>query len=299
MYYKHSGRFGIDGLLMAAATGISASLILAYIYGRGIIYINEVNFAFIATAAFGGLVGAATGYGLIWGKVRNNTAGHALTATISTVALYVSWAVWVRFTLGDQADMEWINLAQRPGTLWELVCLINQHGTWTLGHEASATTGLELWGIWALEAACVIGVALGASVAVLNLHPFCESCEIWGKRGAKMVLNAPQGVDQLKLQLQANNWSALENLGPSRKNGDHLVVVLDGCDRCRQFHTMSVTHVMVGQRKFGGPVMQKKQIIEHMVIGPTQVDTIRKLADKTTQALDVTARAKAAAAGKK
>ncbi len=299
MYYKHSGRFGIDGLLIAAATGVSAALVLAYAYGRGIISINEVHFAFLATAAFGGLMGAATGYGLIWGKVRNNVAGHALTATISTLALYVSWAVWVKFTMGDEADAEWMNLAQHPSALWKLVCLINEHGTWTLDHEGSATTGLELWGIWAVEAACVIGIAIGTSMAVLNRHPYCESCGTWGVRGAKMALGAPPDVGQLKLQLQANNWTALENLGPSRKDGDHLIVALDSCERCRRFHTMSATHVMIGQRKFGGPVMQKKQIVEHLVVGPSHVDTIRKLADKMAQALDIGARAKAMAAAKK
>jgi hypothetical protein len=136
-------------------------------------------------------------------------------------------------------------------------------------------------------------------MAILNKHPFCESCGTWGVRGAKMALGAPQDVAQLKMQLEANNWSALENLGPSRKTGDHLIVALDSCERCRRFHTMSVTHVMIGQRKFGGPVMQKKQIVDHLVIGPTQVDTIRKLADKMKEALDIGARAKVMAAGKK
>jgi hypothetical protein len=45
--------------------------------------------------------------------------------------------------------------------------------------------------------------------------------------------------------------------------------------------------------------MQKKQIVEHLVVGPSHVDTIRKLADKMAQALDIGARAKAMAAGKK
>jgi hypothetical protein len=145
MYYKHSGRFGIDGLLMASATGISASFVLAYAYGRGIISITEVHFAFFATIAFGGLMGAATGYGLIWGKVRNNVAGHALTATISTLGWYLSWAVWVKFTLGEDIDAGWMNLAQHPSALWKLVCLINEHGTWSSSSSGSATNGLELW----------------------------------------------------------------------------------------------------------------------------------------------------------
>ena len=47
--------------------------------------------------AFGALIGVSTGYGQIWGKIRNQPVGVALTAVISAAALYVCWAMWVPF----------------------------------------------------------------------------------------------------------------------------------------------------------------------------------------------------------
>ena len=75
MYYQHSGRLSIGGLLIAVVTGVLASLLLAYAYARGIILIGEAHFAAFATIAFGALVGVVAGYGLVWGKVRNRLAG--------------------------------------------------------------------------------------------------------------------------------------------------------------------------------------------------------------------------------
>ena len=47
MYYKHSGRFSLGGLLVAAAVGCAGSLVLAYVYAWGIILIPEVHLAVV------------------------------------------------------------------------------------------------------------------------------------------------------------------------------------------------------------------------------------------------------------
>jgi hypothetical protein len=300
MYYKNSGRFSFGGLLIAVATGLAASLILAYAYGRGIISINEVHFAFFATTAFGALIGVATGYGLIWGKVRNDQVGMVTAGAVSAVALYLSWAVWVAFTLqNSNIDADWTVLAQRPGKLWNVICLINQHGTWGLS-SGSTTNGWELWVVWLLEAALVIGVAVFSGLGVLSHRPFCESCEVWAKRGAKMVLAAPQNLSQLKLQLEANDFRSIESLGPGNKAATHLVAVLDSCERCRQFHTMSLTLVTIGRTKLGKPTVQTKMVMQQLLLGPGHAETLRQISMKVVEAAKLQPpKANATAAGKR
>jgi len=302
MYYKHSGRFSLGGLLIAAIVGCAGSLILAYVYAWGIILIPEVHLAFIATLGFGALIGVSVGYGQIWGKVRNGSVGIALTGAISTLALYASWAMWVPFVLDSQhvEHISWIKLAQHPAALWNLVCTINQYGTWSTSSNGSATNGWELWGIWFLEAVSVIGMAIVAEIGVLNHLPFCESCEAWAKRGAKIILSAPQNSAQFKRQLESNDWSALESLGAGNKAASHLVVVLDSCEQCRQFHTMSLTLVNIGRTKLGKPTVDNKMIVQHLLIGPAQADTLRQLSTRVTQAAKLEPpKANSAAAGKK
>ena len=302
MYYKHSGRFSLGGLLVAAAVGCAGSLMLAYVYAWGIILIPEIHLAFIATLAFGALIGVSAGYGQIWGKVRNGSVGLALAAAISALALYVSWAAWVPFVLDSQhlEHISWIKLAQHPAALWNLICMINQYGTWSTSSGGSATNGWELWGIWFLEAASVIGMAIFAGIGVLNHRPFCESCERWCTGGAKMLLAAPPNVAQLKRQLETNDFKALENLGPGNKAASHLIVVLDNCEQCRQFYSMSMTHVLIGRTKLGKPTVSNKMIVQHLLIDAGKAEALRQLSEKVVQAAKIAApQSSTAAAGKK
>lgn len=300
MYYKHSGRFSLVGLVIAAITGGAASLVLAYLYAHGLILIPEVHLALLAPVVFGALIGAATGYGLVWGKVRNDSVGMALTGVISALALYVSWVMWVPAVLESQhiENLTWTRLAQHPGALWQFMCLIDQYGTWGL-NSGSATTGWALWVIWFLEAAFVIGIAPFLGAAVLNRRPFCEACGTWCGRSAKMVLAAPQDAAQLKLQLEANDLRSLESLGPGNKSSDHLIVILDSCGRCRQFNTISLTQVTIRRSKSGKATVNNKVIVQHLLIGPGQAEVVRHLAEKVAQASNTVPKVNAAAAGKK
>jgi hypothetical protein len=53
MYYKHSGRFSLGGLVVGAITGAAGALLLAYVYAHGLVLISEAHFAAFATLAFG------------------------------------------------------------------------------------------------------------------------------------------------------------------------------------------------------------------------------------------------------
>jgi len=302
MYYKHSGRFSLGGLVIAGFVGCVAAVILAYAYGRGIIYIPEVKLAAFAAIAFGCLVGVATGYGLVWGKIRNDRVGSLFSAGVSALALYLSWTVWVASTLESQhvQNLSWIALAERPGALWNVVCMINQYGTWGMS-SGSTTTGWALWIIWFLEAVCVIGGGAFVGLAVLRAHVFCESCGNWCKRGAKLMLAPPSpDVAQLKLQLEANDLHSLESLGPGTKGTDHLDVALDSCPQCRQFHTMTVVHTMIQRSKAGKPTVTNHTIVKHLLIGPGHAEILRQLSEKVSPAAKIApSKVNMAAAGKK
>ncbi len=300
MYYKHSGRFTVGGLAVAVATGGAGSLILAYAYAHGIILISEARAAALATLAFGALVGVCTGYGLIWGKVRNEPVGLAVIGAVSALALYISWAIWVPaiFQSEHLNPIGWAEFAKRPRVLWQAICFINQYGTWTLGSGGEGTKGWALWGIWALEAVSVVAIAVSVGFAILNHRPFCERCGIWCSRGAKLVLAAPRDVAQLKLQMEAHDLRALDSLGPGNGGVDHLVAVLDSCGQCRQFHTMSLTHVTIRRSKMGKPTVTNKMIVQHMVLDAGQAETLRQLSMKVT-AKTTPPQVNTAAAGKR
>lgn len=300
MYYKHSGRFNIWGMGFASIAGMAASILLAAIYVIGLILIPEMHLAALAPMVFGGLIGVAVGYALVWGKVRNERVALSVAGIVSCFALYASWAMWVQtiLTIEHVRTVHWMKLARRPRDLWNLICLINQHGTWGFD-KGSPTTGWMLWLIWLLEAATVIGLGMLAAPGIVQRRPFCEACGCWCKRGAKVLLTPPQDLAQLKLQLESNDFRPLESLGPGGKKTDHLIVLLDSCKHCCQFHTLSLTHVMFRRNKLGQAHINHKMIVKQLMIGPGEAETLRQLTEKVTQAAKITPpKVNASAAGK-
>ena len=300
MYYKHSGRFNLGGVCVGVAVGIAASLILAYAYGRGLILITEVHFALFATMAFGAAVGAAAGYGMVLGKVRNERVMYAAAAVVSCIALYVSWAVWVRDTLqnGRQEAISWTALAARPDALWHFIRVINQYGTWGID-KGSSTNGWALWIVWTVEAATIIGLALTVAKAVLNYRPFCEACTNWCGRGTRIVLAPPNNLTQLKRTLESGDLKSLASLPPGNKGADHLLADLNSCPHCCQFHTLSLAYVLFRRSKFGRVHIQKTEIMKQLVVGPEAAESIRQLSEKVNQAARMAPpKANSATAGK-
>jgi hypothetical protein len=301
MFYKLSGRFSFGGLMLAVLVGGSGSLFLTYIYAWGLPLISIDHLAALATIALGGLIGVCVAYGLIWGNVRNQQVAYALLGTISAIALYLSWAFWISFVLSsipDGSPVAWQDLAVHPGKMWEWMCTINQQGTWGLDH-AAPTHGFELWAIWIAEAACIIGVAISAGITIFNLRPFCENCGAWCSRAVRALLVAPQNVNQLKLQLEANDLRPLENLPPGNKAYEHLVADLYACERCHQLHTLTLTHVSM-VRKWGRRNIDSKVILRHLLLGPGPAQTLRQFLDKVSRGVVTkAAAASSTAAGKR
>jgi len=294
---------------MGAAIGIAGSAILASAYGRGLILIPDACFAAFATIAFGAAVGAVCGYGSILGNVRNNGAAAAVSAFVAVFALYLSWAVWVAATLQSEpfvSDAAWSALALHPDALWRAICMINQYGTWGLGDDAkvAATHGTELWAIWIAEAATVIGVAPSVASYVFRLRPFCEACECWAERGARFQRATPANMGQLKRHLETKDLEPLNQLAPANKEND-LSIELNSCPRCRLFNTLSITHTVVTRRKWGKPIMKRKEIMRRLIVRPEHAETLRMLSAGGTSASrnDVPgidpAKTNSAAAGKK
>ena len=72
MYYKHSGRFSLGGLILGLANLGGVGALAARLYLRARDYSHSGSSPRgLRDLAFGGLVGLATGWGMVWGKVRN------------------------------------------------------------------------------------------------------------------------------------------------------------------------------------------------------------------------------------
>jgi heme exporter protein D len=282
MNYQLSGRYTIGGAALGLAAGAIGGSVVAYAYGAWVNLIPEVHLAAFASIAFGALVGVSTGFGLVWGRVRNKMVALATGAMSASLALYLSWAVWIQSVLArsEGQTVNWMKLAQHPGAMWYLMKLINQYGTWTLDNSKTATTGWELSIVWILEAASVIGLAMLVAPSIMQRHPFCETCGQWCRRTARFFLAPVADVRPVKLRLESNDMQSLEAPGPGPKIGDRIIVDLESCETCGLFHMLNVVQMLTHRRKFGHPQVTSQKIVSHLILGPGEAQTIRHLSEK-------------------
>ncbi len=299
MYYKHSGRCTPAGLLLALAAGAASAPILAWAYGSGLILITDEHFAMFATIAFGALMGLAVGYGSIWGKVRNLPVTIVAAGVMSTIAWYLSWAVWESVVLANDGII-WTSLVKRPGEVWRMACIINQYGTWGTTANGPATKGTELWLLWIAEAIGVIGGAILIADEIVKHYTFCERCDGWASGRSKIVLAPPPNVEILKRQLEAKDLRALESRGPGSKNAASITLNLQNCESCRQFHTLTLTSKGVTRNWLRQTRTTTRKVMRNLLITPEQAETLRHIAEKVAQTGNIAPPAASrAAAGKR
>jgi hypothetical protein len=282
--YKHSGRFKISGVIASVVAGLVAGFPLAFIYAWGLIRIPEVKLACIATIFYGGLLGAAAGFVAKWGKVRNVSLVVLAAICTAAVSLYCSWAFWVQdvFHAFAQKELSGLALIRRPHTLWQLMELINQIGTWGMS-AGSPTKGTELWIIWGLEGATVLGAAAITAVGLVQMQPFCEACQLWGSATEKLCLSPAGDLGHIKLLLEQHDLSFLQKLGPGNAKTTHLMAELHSCPNCKDLNTLTLRQTFMQPRKFGSPSVKVVNLASKLIVSRQEADAFRHTAENVKQ----------------
>ena len=78
LYYRHSGRFSISGVLAGLAAGTIAAVVLSFAYAYAFLYIPIVYASFLVCTAYG----AAIGFASVACMVRSNVRKSTTTKTI-------------------------------------------------------------------------------------------------------------------------------------------------------------------------------------------------------------------------
>ena len=282
--YRHSGKFAPIGLVIGILAGLAAALPLAWIYAWGIIEIDEQRMAVIATLCYGAAVGAAAGYGLKLGKVRNAKVASVLAALVAAVSLYCSWAFWVENILArfQQEDVDAFALMMHPQALWNLVKAINQYGTWGTTKD-NLTKGVELWGIWGLEALAVLAFAAGTAYLVLEMQPFCEKCQRWCGSSEKLCISDGNPTF-IRQSLFKRDMTFLEKLGPGNKKASHITAQLHSCSSCGDLNTLTLTQTSMTQTsKWQKPKVKNTELVKKFLLSRLEADAFRNTAHNVKQ----------------
>ena len=267
-YYKYSGKFKAEGIVLGFLAGAAISIPAAFLYDYAIVSIPMVKVRIFCTLAFGAVIGIASGIAMCWGKVRNTFVACAVSFASSLLGLYLSWIAWIMHLL---TPSRWIfNVAwpaMFPESVWRAMLEVNKVGTW--GYEHSRPDhGTFLWIVWFLEALLVLAAGTMTARYWVHRRPFCERCDQWCTEQRKLYFAPILFAADFKNQLESQDMGIFAKLTVGDKKKAHFRIDLESCGICHSVNTISLFQVFPRDRK---------TVVNKLLVTPEQTSAICNL----------------------
>jgi len=150
LYYKHSGKFSLTGVLFAVVAGSLIACFCGFLYAYAVLYLPFVYINALIALAFGGICGATAAVLLKKKKVRSDAVALGVTLLVTAVAFYYSWAVWLWALIrraGEELHLaDFVGAVLQPWVVWAAILEVNKTGAWSL-RGGSPVTGTWLCGL--------------------------------------------------------------------------------------------------------------------------------------------------------
>ena len=296
LYYRHSGKFSVGGVLVAIGLGLLVGLPCAWLYALLIRWNPFVYINILAGLGFGLVISLVIDSSLKSHKCRSvPIAGLAVLVSV-LVSYYASWAVWLHLA----TQLPTTELLLHPLGMWKVILLVNDVGTWNL--RGDVVKGIPLWIVWCGEAAIIIGFAVYIAVQSMQESTYCEGCDrlavltkgvclsgagaappIQEKAAVKSYRNGLKSqADELKQHLELKDIPYVEKLGGVQPDAIAWYEFdLASCPQCNMTNTLSLSQVQsTGQGKKGKEKITKRRVLHHLLLSSTEADSIRKLNEK-------------------
>jgi hypothetical protein len=294
LYYRHSGKFSISGILVATGFGLLVGLPCAFLYSYLIRWNPFIYINLLAALGFGAIIGVVVDRSLKQHKCRNVFITGLVAFVAVLVAYYLSWAVWLHAVSGAPV----LDLLQAPIAMWNFMLAVNEVGTWSL--KGGVVNGIPLWIVWATEAGCIIGLAVYIAVVSIQDSVYCESCDRFATSSKGVCVagagTAPPAKDkaalkayraglkpqaaELKQHLEVKDFSYVEKLGSLQPDAIAWYSLdVASCPQCNITNTLSAKQV---QRTMQGKKekVTERTVLHNLLLSSTEADSIRKLKDK-------------------
>jgi hypothetical protein len=270
LYYSHSGKAPVSAVVFTMGSGLIGAVVLAAVYAYLILYIPLAGYiSFLLTFGFGWALGWVVAKSVRWGNVRNRAVATAISAIVGLAALYVAWAVWLYALLQREGvDVTAMEVIFSPLGMWELILAINESGAWSI--SGATPTGIVLWLIWLIEAVIIVGAAVYFGRAAVN-DPFCETCNLWSKYSAGVLVTGMGDTAALKSSLERHDFSPVAQPGPAKNTNRFLSYDVHRCTECGQFNVLTVCGCEVSTDKDGNLQVKKVPLIKELLVSPEEV----------------------------
>ena len=267
--YRHSGKFGVHGPLLALVAAVVAGFPLGFAYAYLVKWIPIVYVNFFATIGYGVLFGFLSGWLMKFGKVRN-TAVASLTGMLAgAIALYFSWNGHIHATFQGAPIFCW------PGEIVTGMKQLYDEGSWGM-HSGDTVKGIPLAIVWVIEAGVIVGGSTLVAFGMIGDTPYCEENQCWLDKKKTINTLAPFTDPTQIASFKAGDLSPLLQAKP--KTPDAMTwtrLTLKHSPNCNIFYTVRVQNVVLQMQK-GKTTEKAADITKDLMVPPSMFELISR-----------------------
>ncbi len=270
-FYHHSGKFGVQGPVLALVAGAIAAVPLGLVYSYLIKWIPFIYLNFFITVGYGAAFGVMTMAILKFGKVRNNTVALLTAAAVGCLAWYGSWCGCARALVGSN-----VPLILTPVQMSRFIDILVKNGSWGIGHSSpEMVTGIPLAIVWLVEGGVILGLTVMLGYGPISHLPFCETHDCWLSQEKKIdKLDAfvrPEHLEAFK----SGDISPLDQAVPRvPAAGRFARLTLKYSEQCHDFCALSIENVTITLDKKGNPKESKESLMRNLQVPRSLFDYI-------------------------
>lgn len=271
-FYKHSGKFGVHGPLLAVLAAVVVGYPLGILYAYLVKWIPFIYLNFFITVGYGLAFGFMTVPLLKFAKVRNGIIALLTGLAVGLCAAYFSWNGFLHAVAKEPPAL--ISFAQ----LSRLMKYLYENGSWGIGFSSSSpVTGIVLAIVWLVEAGIIIGASVLLAYGAVASTPFSERDECW--------LNEEKKIDKLDAfvlpdhiaALKAGNIAPLEEARPRLPaSGSFARLTIRHSSKCEEFCTLSIENVSLTPDKDGKMQEKTATIMTNLLVPKTMFDYLAR-----------------------
>jgi hypothetical protein len=271
-FYKHSGKFGVHGPMLAVLAACALAFPLGIIYAYLIKYIPFIYLNFLITAGYGFVFGFVTSLLMKFACVRSPAVALLSGLAAGIIALYGNWNGHIHVVV---KDAPWFLFPDQIGSVMKI---LYDKGSWSIGFSSSGTvSGIPLAIVWIVEALVIVGLSGIVSYGSIADLPFCEEHRCWLDEEKKMD---KLDVFALPAQIAAfaqGDIAPLEQAGPRvPASGRFARLTLRYSARCNDFCAFSIANVTVTPDKDGKMQESEQKLMTNLWVPKSMVEYLEQ-----------------------
>lgn len=271
--FRHSGKFGVQALLVVPLVAGLLGGPLGFAYGYLVKWIPFVYLNLLITFGYGLVLGVVVGAVLKWCRVRNVAVATVLAALVGVLGNYFQWNGHLHALLGDGP---WLI---HPRGMWAAMQLLLAHGSWSL-RSGGNVTGWFLATVWAVEAGVILVMVVYLGTDPVRNTPYCEKSGTWLDEEKTFETLARIDDAQELASLKAGDIAPVIAARPRPAGATaYAKLTLKYSPRCEEFFTILVANVTITTNRKDETKVETVALTENLVLPHAMRPLVEQFAD--------------------